>query len=88
MTIPLVFEAVALGRLRRRTLAPFESGEQIGDPGFSLTVQSGEVVVALGDESSGVGSLGAVILGLSPAQSGSLALPTGWRAALDAATTA
>lgn len=70
MTHPLVFEAVALGRLRRRTLAPFESGEQIGDPGFTLTVHSGEVVVALGDESSGVGSLGAVILGLALAPLG------------------
>jgi len=64
MSDPLVFDAVALGVLRRRTIAPFETGEQVGDPGFSLTVRAAEVVVALGDENSGVGSLGAVILGM------------------------
>ncbi len=71
MTHPLEFEEVALGRLRRRTLAPFESGEQIGDPGFWLNVLEGQVVVALGDESSGVGTLGSVILGFSPVPIGS-----------------
>jgi ABC-type transporter Mla maintaining outer membrane lipid asymmetry ATPase subunit MlaF len=70
MTVPLEFEGVALGRLRRRTLAPFESGEQTGDPGFFLTVPSGQVVVALGDESSGVDCLGVVVLGLTPAPIG------------------
>lgn len=71
MSEPLEFEAVALGRLRRRTLAPFETGEQIGDPGFTLTVRTGQVVVALGDESSGVGTLGPVTLGLVHAPLGS-----------------
>jgi phospholipid/cholesterol/gamma-HCH transport system ATP-binding protein len=70
MTAPLAFESVALGRLRRRTLAPFESGEQIGDPGFTLTVREGQAVCALGDETSGVDSLGAVILGLARAPAG------------------
>ena len=64
MSDPLVFDKVALGVLRRRTVAPFETGEQVGDPGFTLTVHAAEVVVALGDESSGVGTLGSVILGL------------------------
>jgi phospholipid/cholesterol/gamma-HCH transport system ATP-binding protein len=70
MTAPLVFESVALGRLRRRTLAPLESGEQVGDPGFTLAVESGQSVGALGDEASGVDSLGAVILGLAQAPAG------------------
>jgi len=70
MTAPLSFESVALGRLRRRTLAPLETGEQAGDPGFTLAVEAGQVVGALGDESSGVDSLGAVILGLAQAPAG------------------
>ncbi|MFI5209770.1 MAG: ATP-binding cassette domain-containing protein [Gemmatimonadales bacterium] len=70
MTAPLAFESVALGRLRRRTLAPLESGEQSGDPGFTLVVDAGQSVLALGDESSGVDSLAAVILGLAEAPAG------------------
>jgi len=72
MTLLLEFEDIPLQRLRRRTLAgvlPSAIGQEMA---LTLAVRSHETVVALGDEASGVDSLGALALGLEDAPTGSV----------------
>jgi ABC-type transporter Mla maintaining outer membrane lipid asymmetry ATPase subunit MlaF len=56
VTAPLVFEGVPLGA---RVPAPFD-----------LTVEARQTVAVLGDEDSGVGRLGAYVMGLEPLPAG------------------
>jgi ABC-type transporter Mla maintaining outer membrane lipid asymmetry ATPase subunit MlaF len=70
MTLPLVFAEVPLGRVRRTTLGGLPSpGTEVEGP-FSLEVPAHATIAVVGDESSGVDSLGGLAMGLERAPSG------------------
>ncbi len=64
MTPPLVFEGIPLARIRRRTRSSIDRASSEGDGLFSVEVAPHQTVVTLGDETSGVDSLGALAMGL------------------------
>ncbi len=71
MTVLLAYEHLPLGQVRRRTLSGRESVSVPPDATFSLEVQEHQTVVAWGDETSGVDSLGGLALGLDSIPGGS-----------------
>jgi ABC-type transporter Mla maintaining outer membrane lipid asymmetry ATPase subunit MlaF len=70
VTAPLVFDAVPLGRVQRTTFGGIPvAGAEVGGP-FSLEIQAHTTTVVIGDESSGVDTLGSLALGLTHPPSG------------------
>jgi putative spermidine/putrescine transport system ATP-binding protein len=65
MTTPLVFDAVPLGRVQRTTYGGLPAtGADVEGP-FTLEIPPNTTVAVIGDESSGVDTLGGLALGLA-----------------------
>jgi ABC-type transporter Mla maintaining outer membrane lipid asymmetry ATPase subunit MlaF len=70
MTAPLVFEEVPLGREVRTSFGALPGSAAVVEGPLSLHVAAHQTVAILGDELSGVDSLGALAMGLDRAPAG------------------
>jgi ABC-type transporter Mla maintaining outer membrane lipid asymmetry ATPase subunit MlaF len=70
--LPLVFEEVPLGRVRRATLGGVPQHAVVAEGLLSLRVEPHQTVAVVGDENSGVDLLGGLAVGLDRAPSGTV----------------